>query len=424
MDGTAQNGIAGAIPEPSTPMPQTTAPVIEPPSVAPVLSQSFPNPTQPQQPLQSMQPETTTPITPSQMAPAVEPPTYANQPTMESAVPASPIPETATSFTPPTAQPQPMMQQQMPEQPMQPQSVPESLPPTQPEVFIPHGSHGSKKILLFLGIFLLLLILAGGGYYLFSNKLLPFQSLTVPALPQNTAPAVAVQPSATLTPPSPTPDLTASWIKYSYSLVSLKLPPEWREAAKTNPVQLVNYSATQSASKVFNPVKDAGKLKIEILSKNSSLDLTTYVLQKKPSPVGASVASTPTTLVTPTSTPSATTTPATWNQTSLTLDGQPAIKVKTASSGFTVYVKDPLQPVILTVTFEDDFDSFVDLSNQILGTWQFADLHQASLSPTAAPSPAACGGTARTKCATGFICQTPAGSASTSATSTGVCVKQ
>lgn len=230
--------------------------------------------------------------------------------------------------------------------------------PPKPQVFVSNPQPPvSKNTFVIIGMGAAILIILGIIGYLMLN-----QPLLAP--PPPTQSAVTIPPISQPLPshpvsPTPTGNPIDSWNTFLYPLLALKLPADWKEVSRANPIVLVNYSASSSSSVTFNPAVDAGKLRLEIATVNTTLDVAAYVTNKQPTPV-ATISAQPTPV---------------WQQAPLTIDSQPAIQVKTDSQGFSVYIKDPKKQIMVIFSFLYDFDNSKDLTAQILSTIQFADIH-------------------------------------------------
>ena len=148
-----------------------------------------------------------------------------------------------------------------------------------------------------------------------------------------------IQPSPSVLP-SPLPDPTADWKKFSYPTFEFKLPPDWTvdSATNSNPLQFVNVAAL---------------LKIIIYTDSQSLTLRGFVDQQKTNAIdlrGPEIR---------------------WTETETTLADQPAIKLEGDFSGFWIAVFDPQAKRTRQIIFGMDFSNYPELAEQILSTFKF-----------------------------------------------------
>lgn len=202
-----------------------------------------------------------------------------------------------------------------------------------------------------LALIVIILILAGGvvlftgGYFLgklnISNQQSYQSNNQNPVITSTTKQTPTPQPTTTITP-TPTIDETANWKTYVHPLkfLSFKLPSEWKKDKNS-------YSQ--------NPLEfDDGQRKMEIYIDTTPISLKDFVAQEKKESIelhGDIIAKS-------------------WSETTVLLDKQDAIKVKTSNPGFTIYTKDHSQAVIVSITFYFD-DS--NLTDQILSAFKFTN---------------------------------------------------
>lgn len=191
-------------------------------------------------------------------------------------------------------------------------------------------------------VLIVVFVLLGGGLFYAGYQYSQKQTLPI-AQPTSTPVAVI----------TPTPDPTANWKIYSYPLFSLRLPSEWKNIKENGPTQFLNYSG--DSGREFDSQLDKGKLKIEIYTENTNLDLKNYVTKQKAVSREARGADW------------------SWSEFTTAVDNQPAIKVKTPTPGFIIYTQHPSQTIILTIAFALDFDNYSNLADQILSTFKFLE---------------------------------------------------
>lgn len=206
--------------------------------------------------------------------------------------------------------------------------------------------HKQKGLAPILIVFLIVLIL--GGFLIYSGKIIIIPS-------QNTVPYEVYKsksPASTPVSQSSASAETANWKTYNFNLFSLKLPQGWSEYRSENPIQLVNYQVGEIGSG-FSPQLDKGKLKIEIYTQETKQSLTDYVSQQKAQTIETRG------------------TGWSWVESNLSVDGQPAIKVKSSSPGFVVYTQNPQKTKVFQIAFALDFDNNQTLTDQILSNFKF-----------------------------------------------------
>lgn len=190
---------------------------------------------------------------------------------------------------------------------------------------------------ILVGSFFLILLIGAGGY-LFGAR----QNQPVTTVPQTL-------PTQT---PSPTPDPTANWKTYTFSFFLIKLPPGWL-VSEGNPVQLLNYDMKNAPGRGFDQQLDKGRLKVEIYKTDSGDNLRRYLdgirAERYQKGLGDSI----------------------WQESQITVDGLPAVKVKTSNPGFGVYTQSSTSERIISIAFTLDFDNYQQLAHQILSTFRF-----------------------------------------------------
>jgi hypothetical protein len=147
----------------------------------------------------------------------------------------------------------------------------------------------------------------------------------------NLVPAPTVQP-AKIESPTPIPNMVASdWKTFNYNLFSIKAPPDWHRGAEDSSdlAQLINYDDNKTTG-VYGDSDH--NLKIEINETSSALTVDSLLD----------------------------------NPVKTTIGGQPAIK-----EGSAIFVKDPKNPIILTITSEHGYFAYQDQVDQILYTFKF-----------------------------------------------------
>lgn len=214
------------------------------------------------------------------------------------------------------------------------------------------------QVLIFLIVGILIIVVVGGFLFYINhsnNRTKPTsQNSVIPSeIPQTT-----LNPSNT---PSPKPIRTdptlidstfntstesSGWKKYSFILFSIKIPPDW--SAEERYLNSYEYKLFDNYSKSnkfltndggeFNSETDKGKLKVEIIQKNTDLSLDEYLKQNNLQ-----------------------------IENKLKINNYDWIKAK---STFPIisdyYFKHPNKPIIYTFEFGLDFNNYQALQNQIL----------------------------------------------------------
>lgn len=214
----------------------------------------------------------------------------------------------------------------------------------------------TRKWLIIGGIVLVVILALGVG-------VLAYQNFTAKQQPQPTPEAASeLPPAPPRVPGEPTTDAsrepngsaeTVNWKTYDYTSFSIKLPSDWKEYGTGNPKELVNYDIENSPGRDFDPVADKGKLKVEIYTEDTTKDLKSYVAKAKADAIeimGNNLV---------------------WTESTVTVNNQTAVKVKTSRPGFVLYTKHPSRPTAVLIAFILDFDNYPDLADQILPTFKF-----------------------------------------------------
>lgn len=181
-------------------------------------------------------------------------------------------------------------------------------------------------------------------YFLKTEADLKFFSALVPTPTVQSSPPVKA---------SPTQNPVIGSDSYTFHTLSLQLPQHWKVNNRNETLlQLVNYDIKAVPGREYNPKLDKGRLKIEIYTETALKNVNQYIMQQK-SQYQADKN--------------------TWKETSVTVAGQPAIKVKNIFPGFFVAIQDPATKRIYSISFGLDFENDEKAADQILSTLKFTE---------------------------------------------------
>ena len=233
-------------------------------------------------------------------------------------------------------------QNQTPPQPI-PQTPAPQAPENQssPQTLI--QKHGRLKV--FIVAVIIVAIMEGLAiYFLKTEADLKFFSMLAPTPTSQPSPVTKTSPTQ-----APATDATT----HTFHSLSLQLPQGWK-VNNSDPalLQLINYDIKAIPGRDYNPSLDKGRLKIEIYTTNELKSVDQYIKQQKAQYQGAKES---------------------WKEKSITVAGQPAMKVESIFPGFFVAVQDPATKRIFSISFGLDFENNEKAADQILSTLKFTE---------------------------------------------------